>query len=245
MEQDFYCFLETKTDSLKKQIKDLLDKKPQKNNGILIAFEGIDGASKTTTSESLVKWLESENYDVVTTKWSDSSLLKKTIKKAKSERLMTPMLYSLLHASDFIVRYNEIIKPALEKNKIVVSDRYFYTSLVRDKARGVDIRILNEIYENYRIPDLLFHCVIPIHTALERLLKNNPDLSYYGSGMDLKLSPDRKESYIRYEHIIDKIYRKILPSVPSYHKLSTDRSPDEILKEVKKTVKAKLGLGNF
>lgn len=245
MGDDFYCFLEAKTDSLKKQIKDLLNKKPQKNNGILIAFEGIDGASKTTSSESLVKWLKDENYDVITTKWSDSSLLKKPIKKAKSERIMTPMLYSLLHASDFIIRYNEIIKPALDDNKIVVSDRYFYTSLVRDKARGVDIRILNEIYEDFRVPDILFHCVIPIHTALERLLKDNSDLSYYGSGMDLKLSPDRKESYIRYEHIIDKIYRKILPSVPGYHKINTDRSPDEILKEIKKIVKSNLGLANF
>ena len=61
----------------------------------------------STQTELLVKWLEKNEYSVVTTKWTDSKMLSDTIKKAKDKRKLTPLLFSLLHAADLIARYDD------------------------------------------------------------------------------------------------------------------------------------------
>ncbi len=164
----------------------------------------------TTQVDKLMDYLDGSGYEVIHTKWNSSSLLKKPIKKAKEKHMLTPILYSLLHAADMVVRYENEIVPALNANKVVVSDRYIYTSMARDSARGVDMGILEKIYSDIRQPDILFHCVLPIHRAFHRLVKEK-DLTYYGVGMDLNLADNMEDSYIKYENLVDKAYRRITP----------------------------------
>ena len=183
---------EDKTDVVKRNLSKILRKKPRSNTGLLIVFEGIDGAGKSTQVDRLVKWLKKNEYSVETTKWCDSKLLADLISKAKKERKLTPLLFSLLHAADLIARYEQEILPALHKNKIVVMDRYYYTSFVRDELRGVDGALLKLIYKDFREPDVVFHCVLPIRLSYERVLKEKGHFSYYSSGMDLNYAPSRE-----------------------------------------------------
>ena len=133
---------------IRNQVQEILKKnKPKNKKGLLIVIEGIDGSGKTSQTDLLVDWLKEEGYDVVTTKWNSSKVMKDSIKKAKKDRLLSPILYSLLHAADMVLRYENEILPALNENKIVICDRYIYTSMARDKARGVNIEIMNEIYK--------------------------------------------------------------------------------------------------
>jgi dTMP kinase len=229
----------------RKQVREILKQKRATNKkGLLICFEGIDGVGKSTQVERLVKYLKDSGYEVVETKWNSSSLLKKPIKAAKKKHMLSPMLYSLMHAADMIVRYENEIVPALNANKVVVSDRYIYTSMARDAARGVDTDILDKIYADIRQPDILFHCVLPIHRAFARLVKEK-DLSYYGVGMDLNLADNMEDSYIKYENLVDKSYRKILPKVSSYVRVDMGKSIEEIAQEVQKHVKEKTGIGKY
>lgn len=232
----------------KEQAKDvltqILTKKPRKDRGLLIVFEGIDGAGKSTQVDKTIEWLKNMNYKVAHSKWNSWEHLEGTMKKAKDKRLLTPMLYSLLHAADMVGRYEHEIVPALDKNKIVICDRYTYTSLVRDEARGVDCDILRKIYKNFREPDVLFHCSIPIEVAFSRLMKDK-GLSYYGTGMDLNLAPNREENYVKYEHMLDELYKKELPKVSSYHKLNMAQSIEEIFADVKRVIQKTSGIGKY
>src|ERR1043166_5476330 len=52
--------------------------------GLLIAMEGPDGSGKTTQRKLFKTWLKSEGYDVVTTKWNSSALIKPPIKRGQA-----------------------------------------------------------------------------------------------------------------------------------------------------------------
>jgi dTMP kinase len=229
---------------LKNTWNNVLKKEPKKNKGLLIVFEGIDGAGKSSQTDLLLKWLKDRGYDVLHTKWNSSKIVEKATQAAKDKRELTPMLYCLLHAADMLHRYDTEIMPALENNKIVVSDRYVYTSAVRDKARNVDVDLLKSIYQGLRQPDILFHCWVPIKVALERL-KDEKRLTYYGTGSDLELADSREENYVKYEEMLDKLYNELLPRTPNYHKLNMNRSIEKIHDEVKRIMADEFGIGKY
>jgi dTMP kinase len=222
----------------------VLKKEPDKNKGVLIVFEGIDGAGKSSQTDLLLKWLKDRGYNVVHTKWNSSKIIEKATQAAKDKRELTPLLYCLLHAADMLHRYDTEILPALENNKIVVADRYVYTSAVRDQARKVDVDLLKSIYQGLRQPDILFHCWVPIKVAFERL-KKEKGLSYYGTGSDLELADSREENYLKYEEMLDKFYNELLPRTPNYHKLNMNRSIEKIHEEVKRVMADEFGIGKY
>src|SRR6266545_7726934 len=84
-----------------------------RRRGLLIAFEGPDGSGKTTQRKLFKTWLKSEGYDVTTTKWNSSDLIKPIIKSHKAVRALSPEEFSLLHAADFGHRVEQKILPAL------------------------------------------------------------------------------------------------------------------------------------
>lgn len=231
-------------DHAKKTLTEILAKKPKKTKGLLVVFEGIDGAGKSTQVENLIDWLKEQNYDVVYSEWNSHPAIKPAIKGLKKKRALSPMLYCLLHAADMIARYEWDIEPALRENRVVVCDRYYYTSLVRDEARDVDVSILESVYNGLRTPDILFHCSVPIHTAFTRLIKEK-GLTYYGTGMDLNLADSKEENYVKYESILDKLYNKILPKVPTYYKLDMSKSIEQIGEKVKSVMASKFGIGKY
>src|SRR4029077_5734428 len=71
---------------------------PSRPRGLLVAFEGPDGSGKTTQRKLFKTWIQSGGYDVVTTKWNASELIKPIIKSRKTVRALGPVEYSLLHA---------------------------------------------------------------------------------------------------------------------------------------------------
>src|SRR5438046_900263 len=94
-----------------------------RNRGFLIAFEGPDGAGKSTQRKLFKAWLLVQGFDVVTTKWNSSPRIKPVIKTRKSARSLDPLEFSLLHAADFRHRMETEVLPALIEGKIVLADR--------------------------------------------------------------------------------------------------------------------------
>src|SRR5581483_11537989 len=97
--------------------------------GLLVAFEGPDGSGKTTQRKLFKTWLKAEGYDVVTTKWNSSDLIKPIIKSRKSVHALSPEEFSLLHGADFRHRVEHVILPALWDGKLVIADRFLFTGL--------------------------------------------------------------------------------------------------------------------
>src|SRR5690349_9906815 len=108
--------------------------------GALVVVEGVDGSGKSTQLHLLMRWLEVDRYRIHFTEWNSSPLVKSATRRGKRRRLLTPTTFSLLHAADFADRCERQIIPLLQGDYLVLADRYIYTALARDSARGCPSR---------------------------------------------------------------------------------------------------------
>ena len=128
---------------------------PHEYPGKLFVVEGIDGSGKTTQLALLAKWLSAAGHRVFVTEWNSSALVKAATKSGKKKNALTPMTFSLLHATDFADRLLYKIIPPLKAGMIVLADRYAYTAFARDATRGVDRQWVRELYSFAVRPDLV------------------------------------------------------------------------------------------
>jgi dTMP kinase len=168
---------------------------PHRYPGHLFVVEGIDGSGKTTQLGLLAKWLTSKGRRVFVTEWNSSALVKAATKAGKKKNLLTPMTFSLLHATDFADRLLYKIIPPLKAGMTVLADRYAYTAFARDVARGVDRQWVRELYDFAVRPDLTLYFRIPTEISLNRLLARRVKLKFYEAGMDMGWSTNVVESY--------------------------------------------------
>src|SRR5512141_179684 len=168
---------------------------PHQYPGKLFVVEGIDGSGKTTQLGLLAKWLAAAGHRVFVTEWNSSALVKAATKAGTTKNQLTPMTFSLLHATDFADRLLYNIIPPLKAGMIVLADRYTYTAFARDAARGVDRRWVRELYSFAVKPDLAVYFRVPIDVSVDRLLARRVKLKFYEAGMDMGWSANAVESF--------------------------------------------------
>src|ERR1051325_2994100 len=86
--------------------------------GRLFIVEGIDGSGKSTQLMLLKKWLESEGYVVYSSEWNSSPLVHDVTKRGKKKKMLTPITFSLIHATDFADRTEHHIIPPLKAGAV-------------------------------------------------------------------------------------------------------------------------------
>jgi len=129
------------------------------------------------------------------TEWNSSALVKAATKAGKKKNALTPMTFSLLHATDFADRLLYNIIPPLKAGMIVLADRYAYTAFSRDTTRGVDRNWVRELYSFAVKPDMAVYFRVPIEVSAERLLARRVKLKFYEAGMDMGWSSNVVESF--------------------------------------------------
>jgi len=168
-----------------------------RRRGLLVAFEGPDGSGKTTQRKLFKTWLKAEGYDVVTTKWNSSDLIKPIIRSRKAVHTLSPEEFSLLHGADFRHRVEQVILPALWDGKVVIADRFLFTGLARDVARGLDLDWVLKLYQPLLWPDLVFYFAVSAGTSGKRILATRTP-RFYEAGQDVTEVDDPVESYQRF-----------------------------------------------
>lgn len=163
--------------------------------GRLFIVEGIDGSGKSTQLSLLAQWLRCEGYPVVYSEWNSSPIVRDTTRRGKRAKLLTPLTFSLIHATDFSDRVEREIIPSLKAGGIVLADRYVYTAFARDVVRGVNRRWVRSLYLFAPIPTQAFYFRVTLDLALRRILSARSKLKHYEAGMDLALHADPSESY--------------------------------------------------
>src|SRR5262245_47387711 len=158
---------------------------PHTYPGRLFVVEGIDGCGKTTQLGLLAKWLSAEGHRVFVTEWNSSALVKAATKTGKRKNALTPMTFSLLHATDFADRLLYKIVPPLKAGMIVLADRYAYTAFARDAVRGVDRQWVRGLYSFAVRPDLGLSFCVAIVVAEAWLLVRRVKLKFYEAGMEM------------------------------------------------------------
>lgn len=138
--------------------------------GLFIVFEGIDGGGKSTQIQMLSDFFEGKGYEVERhmepTKAVIGSLLWDYM-KSKS-RSFDPETEALLFAADRI-EHGKIIRDALDKGKVVISDRYKHSSLAYQGAAGANVEWMQSLNKHALVPDLVILLDIDPDMSLERV----------------------------------------------------------------------------
>ncbi len=146
--------------------------------GVLVALEGIDGTGKTTQARSLAAHLEAAGWPVASTREPTEGEWGKRIRRlARQGRQDVPPEDELdWFLRDRMEDVERTIRPALSAGKIVVTDRYYFSTMAYQGALGLDpvrIREMNEAL--FPRPDLVLLLQIDPATSLGRIARGRPE----------------------------------------------------------------------
>jgi dTMP kinase len=124
--------------------------------GVFIVFEGIDGSGKSTHIKALADELRSQGNSVLTTSEPSKDRIGNFIRRyaERNDSRLTPETEALLFAADRFEHVKTVIEPALRRGRIVISDRYLYSSLAYQGAGGLEVDWIREMNRFAPKPDL-------------------------------------------------------------------------------------------
>ncbi|MFZ5451515.1 MAG: dTMP kinase [Thermodesulfobacteriota bacterium] len=140
--------------------------------GFLLALEGVDGSGKTTQAKLLAVSLLQQGREVLLTQEPSSGPAGQKLRRYLQgpTRNLSPLEELDLFLADRREHVDQVIKPALAGGRMVITDRYYYSSVAYQGALGLDpgeILAANEAFAPR--PDLVFLLLIPVPQALARL----------------------------------------------------------------------------
>ena len=140
---------------------------------MFIVVEGIDGCGKSTQIFLLAKYLSSLNkyaHILITRNPCKDREIRKILRQDESPEAQAEKLTELF-IQDRIEHTNELVLPNLEKNVIVISDRYKYSTICYQAAQGQDIQKLIDLQKSFPLPDFIFVVDVSLDMSFERMNK--------------------------------------------------------------------------
>lgn len=198
--------------------------------GLFIVMEGPDGSGKTTQINLLKEYLEEAGYECLITREPGGTVIGEEVRQLilnPEHKEMSPVTEMLLYAASRAQLVHEVIGPALEEGKIVISDRFIDSSIVyQGIARKLGISTVSAVNAPgigiYR-PDGIFFIDLSEAEGLRRK-KEQKNL-------------DRMEQEgIDFHHMVSEGYRKVLSGRPEVMKIDGGRSIDTIQKKIRNHV---------
>ncbi|MEJ5328144.1 MAG: dTMP kinase [Candidatus Bathyarchaeia archaeon] len=141
--------------------------------GAFICLEGLDGSGKTTQAKMLAEKLKG-GYNAVYTAEPSRGKIGTFIRKhcLYGEKRLPSAVEALLFAADRMEHVATEILPAVEQGRLVISDRYLYSSIAYQGAAGLSIEWIETINEYALKPDLAVFIDVDPKTAMKRLKPN-------------------------------------------------------------------------
>jgi dTMP kinase len=142
-----------------------------KKDGVFICVEGLDASGKTTQSKLLVRNLQRKGFDAVYTTEPSHGRIGRLIREHVliGKNRLSAVLEALLFAADRVDHSEREVIPALKADKIVVTDRYLYSSLAYQGAAGLDLKWIEEVNRWAMKPDMTIYIDISPKIVLQRL----------------------------------------------------------------------------
>ncbi|MER6574355.1 dTMP kinase [Nonomuraea sp. NPDC001023] len=144
--------------------------------GLFLAFEGGEGSGKTTQSRLIAIWLRDQGYDVVQTREPGSTKIGMRLRAIlldAAERGLSARSEALLYAADRAEHVEKVIRPALYRGSLVISDRYVDSSLAYQGAGRAldpeDVSRINAWATGGLVPHLTVLIDTPPEVGLTRL----------------------------------------------------------------------------
>ncbi len=139
--------------------------------GKLIVLEGIDGSGKTTQARALLRRMRYRGWNAVFFREPSRSRWGREIRrKAAHAGSLTPEEELDLFVKDRRENVERNLKPALRRGQIIVLDRYFFSTMAYQGAKGIDPEKIRRINEKFAVaPDLVIVLDIPAGEGLGRI----------------------------------------------------------------------------
>ena len=143
--------------------------------GLFITVEGPDGSGKSTQIEYIKGFMQATGHEAIFTREPGGTPISEKIRAIildKDNKELDPLTEAFLYAASRAQHVSQLIKPALERGRIVVSDRFVDSSIAYQQyARGLGecVSVINEYAIEGCIPDVTFLLKVDPETALERL----------------------------------------------------------------------------
>lgn len=139
-------------------------------NGLFIVIEGIDGTGKSTQAKRLGEWFTAQGREVVLSFEPTTGPWGKKVRESAATGRLSPEDELQYFLNDRRQHVEELIAPSLAAGKVVILDRYYFSTMAYQGARGFDpaeIRRLNEAFAP--VPDLLLIMDLDVDSALARI----------------------------------------------------------------------------
>jgi len=145
---------------------------------MFITFEGIEGSGKSSLIAQLKKYFKSSKLEAFFSKEPGGTDLGKEIRKIllNPKHSFDPTSELLLLLADRAEHVQKIIRPNLQKNKLIFCDRYLDSTLAyQGSGRNLDKKIIREMFKalDFPIPDLTILLDVPVQIGLSRARKRN------------------------------------------------------------------------
>lgn len=135
---------------------------------MLIAVEGIDGTGKTTISKFILELLSKKGFECVLLREPGDSIYGKKIRNSRKRLSPEEEIELFMRDREEDVKKN--ILPALKEGKIVIMDRYYYSTIAYQGARGIDTEKIKEMNERIAPkPDLVILLDADPEKVVERI----------------------------------------------------------------------------
>lgn len=138
-------------------------------SGTLVAFEGIDGSGKTTQAKKLAGVLDRCGIAYVTSKEPTTGPWGQKIRESKTKGRMPPDVELQAFLADRRQHVEDLVMPALNRGDVVIVDRYYYSTVAYQGARGMDPDHLLQANSFAPRPDLVVLLDVPPRIGLGRI----------------------------------------------------------------------------
>ena len=195
---------------------------------MFIAFEGLDGSGSSTQSRLLAEKLEVNGHAVFLTKepTSDSPIGKLIREVLQHKWECSPEGLQLLFSADRAEHLKNKIEPALKSGQIVITDRYFFSTIAYGALAILDMDWLKALSKHFRIPDITFLFKLDPKICIERIQGRGSSFELFENHEKLKA--------------IRETYEKIAQEYPNFYVIDADRSIEEISEEIWNIISNKL-----
>lgn len=143
---------------------------------MFITFEGLDGSGSSTQAALLAANLQQKGVSVIQTKEPTTGTIGKLVREYLQHKHQTSEeALQILFAADRADHLYKVVMPNLEMGRIVISDRYFLSSIAFGTHSEESFKWLNQLYTTFKKPDLVFLLKVLPAECIKRIEKRGSE----------------------------------------------------------------------
>jgi deoxyribose-phosphate aldolase/dTMP kinase len=195
--------------------------------GKFIVFEGLDGSGQSTQAKLLKEFLNKEADIILTKEPTLDSDAGRKIREVLDKKIeIQPNELQELFTQDRKEHLENLIIPNLKEGKIVISDRYFFSTFAYGAADGLDLNWLIEINNSFLLPNLTFFLKVSPEMCIKRIEKRGEKKTLF----------EKKEKLIR----VWQIYQILLNRFENIYLIDGEKSIENVFSQIEKIFKLKI-----